>query len=332
MTLSAADKAIRATGIGASEAWKVVLGNGHDVWLRLVHPELVEDFAPNLAMRKGIVLEDLAADLYAERRNVPLSGDGSGTLRHRDLPYVLATIDRIAMREVSNSAAITHVADRVVEIKCPTIRTREDWGPDGSDEFPLKYRIQCTIQMAVTGLRACDLVALIEGEDDIRVHPVAWDEELAALIIGRLRDFWHGYVLTREPPPADATHASAELLAKRYPRNRGEMREPNLETIVSLSTGEAFAGDEALVAELRGVRAQMKQLEERERLLVNLAKERTGDLDGVEGCWTWKAPKSGNGTTAWKAVAQELGASRELVAKHTKPAGRTFRLIGTTED
>ena len=319
MTLSAADKAIRATGIGASEAWKVVLGNGHDVWLRLVHPELVEDFAPNLAMRKGIVLEDLAADLYAERRNVLLAGDGSGTRRHPEHSYVLATIDRIA-------------SDRVVEIKCPTIRTRDDWGADGSDEFPLKYRIQCTIQMVVTGIRACDLVALIEGEDDIRVYPVAWDEELAALIIGRLRDFWHGHVLTREPPPADATHASAELLAKRYPRNRGEMREPNFETIVSLSTGEAFAGDEALVAELRGVRAQMKQLEERERLLVNLAKERTGDLDGVEGCWTWKAPKSGNGTTAWKAVAQELGASRELVAKHTKPAGRTFRLIGTTED
>ena len=224
---------------------------------------------------------------------------------------------------------------RIVEIKCPTVHSRGEWGPDGDesfDAFPSKYRVQCTLQMAVTGARECDLVALIEGEPDIRVYPVAWDAELAELVIDRLRHFWTAHVLTREPPPADGSDAAADLLARRYPKSRGEMRAPSADPIVSLSTEETFAGDQALADELRAVRARKRELEAREKLLVNLAKERTGDLDGVEGCWTWKAPKTGNGVTAWKAVAQELGASRELVAKHTTPAGRTFRLIGSTED
>jgi hypothetical protein len=56
MPLTEADKAIRATGIGASEAWKVVEGHGaHDVFLRLVHPHLLvpEDESSGLPARKG---------------------------------------------------------------------------------------------------------------------------------------------------------------------------------------------------------------------------------------------------------------------------------------
>lgn len=315
--LSAADLEVRRTGIGASEAWKIVEGkNAHDVWLRLVHPELHQQTV-NVAMRRGTVLEGLVAELYAERHGIELTGDGAGTRRHPEHPMVLATIDRI-----------TKAGDKLVEIKCPTWRTRSDWGHDGSQQFPLKYRIQCLIQMAVTGVRACDLTALIEGEDEIRVYPVAWDEELADLVIQRLRQFWLQHVETREPPPVDGSYSATEVLAARYPRNTGTTRPPSADPIVSLSTGETWAGDVALAVELAAVRRNKKVIEERERLLVNLAKERTGDLDGVEGCWSWKAPAKGNGTTSWKAVAQELGASRELITKHTTPAARTFRLLG----
>lgn len=315
--LSAADLEIRRTGIGASEAWKVVEGKGaHDVWLRLVHPELAQ-FHVNVAMRKGTILEGLVAELYGERHGIELVGDGAGTRRHPEHPMVLATIDRI-----------TPAGDKLVEIKCPTWRTKGDWGHDGSQQFPLKYRIQCLIQMAVTGVRSCDLTALIEGEDEVRVYPVAWDEELAELVIDRLRRFWHDHVVTKEPPPADGSASASEMLSKRFPKNTGTTRPASDETIVSLTTGDTWAGDVALARELASIRASKKQLEERERLLVNLAKERTGDLDGVEGCWSWKAPAKGNGTTAWKAVAQELAPSRELIAKHTTPAARTFRLLG----
>jgi len=328
MPLSDEDKAIRATGVGASEAYRIALQKGaHKVWLRLVHPELVGDDKPTVRMRKGVIFESLAGDLYAERFGLPLERlhRPIPTMRHPEHPCVLATPD-VIVRSAKGEPEL------LLEIKRPEFATDREgrvvWGPDGSDEFPLMYRIQTTIQMAVTGIRRAHLVALLGAEDDVRVYDVPWDVELADLVIGRIVAFWRDYVVTKTPPPADASLEATDAIAKLYPKNTGKTRPASGDPVVLFATGETLDGDTGLAKALAAVRAQKRALEERERLLVNAAKERTGELDGVDGCWSWKAPKNGGGTTSWKSVAQELGAPRELIAKHTSPAARTFRLLG----
>lgn len=318
--LTAEDKAIRATGIGASEAWKVVVPNAgaHDVFLRLCHPELYVD-EQNVPMRKGNALEDLVAELYAERTGFDLLR--SRTLRHPTHKFVLASPDRLVAG-----------GERGVEIKAPTFRTLDDWGPDGSQEYPLKYRIQCIQQMAVTSIRTWDLVALHPIEDDIRIYPVPWDEELAALILEQESRFWRDHVLTKDPPPADGSAAATDFLAKRYPKNVAQLRAPSGDDVHLFETGEVLDGDAGLARELALVKAQAKALKARAQLLTNIAMARTGEAEGVEGLWTWKLPAKGKGRTAWAKVATEAKVPADVIAKHTKPPQRTFRLVGGDDD
>lgn len=331
--LTEADKAIRATGIGASEAWKVVEGHGaHDVFLRLVHPHLLvpEDESSGLPARKGQALEPLVAEIYAERFGLkPEELKASGTLRHRAHPFILATPDRLVM-----TPDLDH-EHQLLELKCPTIDTRDDWGPDGSEELdaiPLKYRIQVTIQMVVTGVHRADLAALIEGDRAIRVYPVEWDPELADLIVSKLVHFWHAHVLTKTDPPADSSYAASNYLRRKHPKNAGHLRAPSLEDVHLWETGEVLQGDAGLHRELLLVGAQMAALKQRKALLSNIAMERTGDADGVEGLWTWRLPKSGKGRTAWKNAAIEGRVPADVIAKHTKPPQRIFRVIGGDDD
>ena len=333
MSLTEADKAIRATGIGASEAWKIVLGHGaHDVFLRLVHPELLVpgDDDAGLPARKGNALEPVVAELFAERYGLrPEQLEACGTLRHPEHPFVLATPDRLVLTEDLKGI------DELLEIKCPTINTRDEWGPDldtAPDAFPLKYRIQATIQMVVTKVRKASLAALIEGEGAIRVYPVPWDEELAGLIVEQLVRFWRDHVLTKEPPSPDSSEAAASFLRKKYPKNVGTYRAPTGDAIHLVETGEVLDGDAALARELARVNAQMRELKQRKALLTHVAMGRTGEADGVEGLWNWKLPKTGKGRVAWKSAALEGRVPAEIIAKHTAPAQRKFRLLNDEDD
>lgn len=105
------------------------------------------------------------------------------------------------------------------------------------------------------------------------------------------------------------------------------LREPSIEAVYLVETGEMIPGDAALHREILRVRAELYALEARERLLVDVAKARTGDADGVRGLWAWSPPKSGKGRTAWAKVCAELDVPPELIAKHTKPA-KAFRMVG----
>lgn len=327
MTLSAADLAIRATGIGSSEAWKIVLEGGPrmEVFERLVHGHRDES---GLFAKRGHALEPLAAEEYSARFDLERHGmrlETSGTLRHHELPFILATPDRFLFDADGRPV-------RLVQIKCPTFHTRDDWGDDGSDVFPLKYRIQCAVEMAVTGVRSEDLVAMIDGEEEIRVYAVPHDPELEDLVLGELTAFWHRHIVAKDPPPPDGTASTAAFLARRYPRNRGVMRAPSPEP-VHLSSDEILqGGDLHLARELRNVKAQIKALKARADLLTNIAKGRTEDADGVDDCWTWKLPAKGKGTTAWKKVVADAKVPAELIAKHTKPSSRRFLLVGETEE
>lgn len=78
--------------------------------------------------------------------------------------------------------------DGLLEIKCsgklPTT-------------VPVYHRIQCLVQLAVTGRAWCDYCCWVNGETFIqRIHP----QGIAGLV-RKLERFYHDHVLTHTPPP-----------------------------------------------------------------------------------------------------------------------------------
>lgn len=303
--LSAFDRAIRETGIGASEAHKVVLGQGAlEVYERLVEPHQRID-EPSIAMREGTALEPMIADLYSERTGLELVR--CETLRHPRYPFILATPDR---------QAIDHDGTPfLVEIKRPKWRSADEWGDGRSWAaeicVPRRYLIQCVVQMAVADLDRVDLVALIEGEEEIRVFRIPRDLELEQLVVERLVGFWYQHIEPRDPPAADGSSAAAAYLQRRYPRDR-------------LPLLPASDDDRLLGEELASLRTQRKAIEAREAEIENTLKARCGDAAGIESVCTWKAPATGH--VAWKGLAMELGATPAQIAHFTAAPARRFLL------
>jgi len=305
--LTAADQEIRSVCIGSSEA-AAIIGVGTDaasewdVYARLVHPEL-EVRKRTLPMRKGNALEDLVGELYAEMfPQYPLTV--ARTMRHPRYPFVCTSLDR----EVLGSHA--------VELKAPTIHTRDRWGRSWSSIFPTEYLVQVTIQLDAKGYQWGHLVSLIEGEGDIRIYKIRHDPELAEIILQKCDGWYRRHVLTRDPPALDDSDAAERYLQKRYPKGNGLVLPADPDTLL-------------LHEQLKRERASIKEAKKRAKELTNVLRARVGDNDGIEGVCMLREQK---GRVGWSKVAAELQPARELVEKYTGEAKRKFTLLGAADD
>lgn len=314
MSLSEDDVAVRRSGIGASDAWRIVLGEGAlQVYQRLVHPDWPTE-KPNVAMREGTYLEGLAAELYAEQFSCLLCK--LGTVRHGIYPFILASIDRY-VPFFSN----VQMTGRIVEFKRPLRwQWREQWGdpnaPDPSTEVPVRYLIQCAIQMAVLhsvhgGFEEDDLTIFPQGEEKVTVYRLKRDLELEALIIGKLVNFWERHIVPRDPPPPDGSDAAREFLRRRYPRVRTLMR-------------PATEEDRKIALDLALVKDDITAYKEQESALSNILRARVGDAEGIEGVCTCGEE---DGSVAWKEIAMYLGAKDADIARFRGERKRVLRLV-----
>lgn len=312
MTLSAFDHSVRATGLGASEAWKIVLGEGAvEVWERLLEPEVAAKKDPvGIAAREGALLEPLVAELYGEKTGSLIRGP-MPTRRHPRWPFLLATFDRVVVGQTwvdNGTHGISDLAETplgLVECKRPKWPARE-WGDprseDPSSAIPRRYLVQAVVQLAVGEVPWCDVAALPEGEDEVRIYRIERDLELEGMVIDTLVGWWKRHVEGREAPPPDGSEAATRYLQRRFPKSRPQLR-------------DAADEDLALGIRLADLRAARKKIEQREEILVQQLKARCADAEGIAGVCTWKAPESG--AVSWKSIAEELGASASLIAKHT---------------
>lgn len=316
--LTEAQRAIRATGLGSSEIGAVAGLSPYtgpmDVWL--VKRGLAE-VPETEAMRLGTALEPVVASLYegghlatgealktaAEMwpREAP-----HGVLRHPREGWVLASPDRV----VAAAGDRRGRPPRLVEIKSVAWRSAHHWG-DAHDEVPPWYRAQVEWQMLVTGVPACDLVALIGGAE-LRVYRLAADPALAGMLLDIGRAFWRT-VERGEAPAVDASETWRRHLEARFPRAGAEM-------VAATRDHDEIA---ARLADARGRKAAAEADEER---AANELRAAIGDAAGIAGeGWkaTWKPAK---GSPAWKSIAMELGAEGrpEVVARHTAAPSRRF--------
>jgi len=286
---SGPSQAITFEGIGASDAaaaagvnpWKSPI----ELWEQLqgIAPRPRDD---NPAMAWGRMLEQPIRQHYADRFAVQVHVPPLSLFR-ADAPWRRASPDGLV---VDDAACFV----RGLEIKTASQYAAADWGPDGSDEVPIQYAIQCHWGMHVCQIDSWDLAALIGGRD-FRVYRLHRDAELERDLVAQVDCFWHEHVLPCEPPPPDHTKAFRDYLCRRWPDARADY----------LPADEATS---ALVASaLRNARL-LKELEKEQDEIRNRLRAAIGDWSGLEtihGRVHWK-PQRARRVIDWEAAALEL--------------------------
>lgn len=175
----------RRTGIGASDA---AAAAGVSKWMTPLElyldkkGELVRNESES--MRWGTLLEPVVRQRYVEvtGRHVAVPDK---TFRHPVDEFAIAHLDG--------------VIDDAELFEAKTARSDDGWGPDGSDEVPLEYMLQCQHGMFVAQLPASELAVLIGGSD-FRIYRIPADAELQASLLEKERSFWKMVVESVMPP------------------------------------------------------------------------------------------------------------------------------------
>lgn len=306
MSLTAEQIAIRAHGLGASEAAAVLELSPYqqpiDVYLR--KRGLAEEWTGNGATEVGDALEDSLRALYTARTGRRMDRVGL-TLVHPEHPEILASPDGLSPDE-----------DAGLEIKVVGLRMAHHWGEEGLD-VPDYVDVQARQCMAVTGRSAWDVGRLIGT--DFAVVRIERDLELEEEMLAALCAWWADHIVANIPPAASDPDAKRRWLRTRYP---GSSR-----------TACVQSSDPAVAEALRWL-AYAKQVqadaERAEKQIQNALGELIGDEYGIEvplvGKLLW-APR--RGSTSYKGIAEELsgGAIPEaMIEKHRGAPGRTFGL------
>lgn len=302
--LSAEQQKLRADGIGGSEI-AAVAGLSPwmrpiDVWQRKVEPPADVDTAHT---RRGTFLEEGLRRWYAAETGYRV--EPGATLRHPTIARVIATPDGLCYEQGKGRPR------HVLELKSPGARTEGHWGEHGTDQIPDYYVPQVTWEMAAAEVEQADVAALIDGE--LRIYSLPFDAELFGQLVEVADKFWRDHVEKRTPPPVEGTPSYTDFLKRRFPRSVG----------VTLSADEHI---NALARELREIEAQ----EERAEQIRNEIRAYMQDADALDGDGfrvTYRTSKDRE-SVAWKALAEELKPSAEVLARFTssKPGPRSFRL------
>lgn len=314
---------LRKDKIGASSA-PAILGLSPyrkpiDEWLRLTGREVEAPRSPALeeAAKWGHRIEGPLCDDYAARHGVHVRI--SGSIVHPTIPWLLATPDRL----VYTSAQARGAPRTIVQAKNRSWHLRDQWGPSGSDEIPDDVRCQVIVEMAVTsayyeaGLPYADVVALVGGNSG-REYRIVRDPHVEADVLGLLEEFYERHVRTDQPPDLDGSDSWDSHLQRMWPAAKTKALVPAPE--------EA----EELALELARLKALIADSEERQAVARQRMCQLIGDGAGFKGAdWSYRWTER-RGAPAWKAIAEKLGATDELIEQHRGASFRvpTFRFKG----
>lgn len=293
----------RRAGIGGSDIaallglspWKTPL----QLWMDKTGRS-EENFAPDAVERMhwGTVLEDVVARHYADVRGVRVQRINQ-QLRHPECSIALANIDRAVLEE-GKRARWDDATGRVLGarnvLECKTAhalaQNNAEWGEPGTDEVPQQYWMQCTWYLGITGLPFADLAVLFGGQRFV-TYTIGFDQTLFDDMLTEAASWWQRYVVADMPPPA-TTEDDARRLWKSHTAGR--------EVIVDSRVAAA-------VEDLHAIKAQIKDLEEREREARNIILPAFEDAEAITHMGrrlaTFKQNKASN-RTDWKEAAHDI--------------------------
>lgn len=265
---------IRKSGIGSSEVATIVGLNPwetpYQLWRRKkgIDPPKAE----NAAMRNGHHLEDAVSKMWndATGREIIKRSAIDWIIRDNDRPYLQVSPDRTYWLGESRSPE----AKGILEIK--TTRMKVD-----TDTIPKYWFTQLQYQLGVAGYTQGSLGWLSAGQGfDFGYQDFKFNPDFYAWLIDEVSRFWTDSIEGNQEPQA----VSVQDVLLRYNRHTaGKMVECSDEVF------EAYQS-------LKGLRKEIKELEEREATLEDRIKMAFEDAEaltyGGDTIATWKAPKA----------------------------------------
>lgn len=203
---------LRQQGIGGSEAAAIAGLDRYKSPLRL-YMEKVGEIPPEEsgeAAAWGVRLEAVVRDHFVSETGL-LTIPQPGLFRHPDHPWMLATPDGVTVD--------TERRRGIFEAKTTSARAADHW-EDG--QMPERWLVQVHQYMAVLD---CDYawIAVLVGGQRYHQERIERDDELIRHLIGLEGDFW-GRVERRDPPPADGSNATSDVLKLLYPAEQPDTR------------------------------------------------------------------------------------------------------------
>lgn len=300
---------VRKQGIGGSDAAAAVGLNPYksqlELWLEktgreaeLRKPDPDDDTEP---IYWGTLLEPLVAAHYTKRTGNRVRRVNA-VLQHREIPFMLANIDREVV-------GVENVG--LLECKTAGINGARLWR-DGVPEY---VQLQVQHQLAVTGKSAGDVAVLICGQA-FEVHRIERDDALIARLIELEARFWR-YVETDTPPPVDGSDSAASALQRLYPRDTGQTVDFTDDRSLSATFAD-LVSVRADIADRSKVEAQLKQSIQQAMGDATKAKFETGDV-------SWKRSKDSRSLDTDKLLQDQP----DLLERYpgTKPGSRRFLIL-----
>ena len=264
----------------------------HEVFFEKAFPEQTE-WEETAATMRGHIKEPMLVRWYEATTGRSVRVDDK-TVQHPEHPLVTATPDGYVD------------PDGLIECKAPGRYTIHHWGENGTDEIPEYYIPQGMWQMAATGRHWVDFA--VDLGDELGVYRLNYNHDFFLSLLNIVERFWNDYVLPKIPPPPDYSDGCAETLLKLHPSQMKEpLDRPDEET-------------QGLMTRYRQANENLREAQREEKLVKNMLKTRIGDnrgfedMDGNKVIWF---QVKGRAKTDWEAIAKELGADEESIARHT---------------
>ncbi len=283
-----------------------------DAWAELTGRRTVEE---NTAMRIGKVKErPILEGVYAPEVRAELSFPGTVVVGWRG-----ATTDAIATLPSGKTV--------LVEFKSVGEFTRKDWGDPalGADGVPPAVLAQVHWQADAIreglGIELDGAHVVTEFGNALSIYPMEIDAEFGQHLIEIGRRFWDEFVIGESMPgfqEADGESA-AQLLAELYPRVARKQLEPMTPKVSELAERYLAACEIS------------KKASAGKSLLASQLKLECGDGLGFDGALARVSWSEIAGRVDWKKVADELGATEELIEKHRGEPSRQLRVTSKGE-
>lgn len=238
---------LRRGGLGGSDVPAVAAmdpaRSRWEVYLSKVAPDLDRDEPEDGSRLEerfwfGHQMEHVAARRF-KMRHPGTRVSRLGMIARKDAPWMRVNVDYMVHGCPDGPC--------ILEIKNRDKFAARDWDPDGDPEkIPDAAAIQTLWGLIVLGGPAAGyshahLLAVIGG-NELREYTIRYDPALAATVTEEGSWFWHEHVLTRVPPPVDATERTGKILARLW--------DVDEDAIITAGPDE-----EALVARLRAADA-----------------------------------------------------------------------------
>jgi putative phage-type endonuclease len=231
-----------------------------DVWL---DKKGLRTFTPNAAMLAGKRFEHAILEETASRAGRPLTfADPYNLIRVPEFPLLGATLD-------------ARWQDTGCPVDAKNIRYRdEDWGEDGTGDFPLYYRLQLHIQMMATGTQSADLAVCFTGQDFYH-YTIGRDREIDTLVMEESERWWKKHIDGDTPPLPDGSESYTSYLKSRFARSTDVLIEPD---------------DNArrIAENLRETKVRIAAMEEIRETFEQQLKAIIGDAACIKGVASWK--------------------------------------------